>query len=446
MTSSPDPTGQADPTVAERLREWTDALEGLDVPQIVDELGRSPRTDRALAFRVLPKDLAIEVFEDLEPALQRELIEALREDTTRAILEGLDPDDRAGMLEEMPAAVVARLLSGLSAHERTMTTTLLGYPPDSVGRRMSPEVVAVPESATVGEALTRLKERGADAETIYLVPVVAAGRRVVGVVSLRRLFVTDDDAAVAEVMHEPVMVEADADQEVAARVVRDNGMLAIPVVDAEQRLVGLFTVDDAMRVLEREESEDAALTGATAPLRRPYLSVGLFALAKARLAWLLVLLVAATLTVGVLDYFEATLEQVVTLALFVPLLIGTGGNAGSQAATTVVRAVAVGEVRLADWLRVIGREMLTGLVLGLLLAGIGLVPAALFAGWDVALVLALSVVAICALATTMGALIPLVAARIGLDPAVVSAPFISTTVDATGLIIYFLVARAVLGL
>ncbi len=440
------PTDDAAPSVNARVRRLQAALTELEVPETVKELSRLDTTDRALAFRFLPKDRALEVFEDLEPALQRELITGLRENATLEILEGLDPDDRAGLLEEMPAAVVTRLLSGLSPHEQDMTTTLLGYPNDSVGRRMSPEVVSIPESATVGEALLRLRTYGSEAETIYMAPVVAPGRRVVGVVSLRRLFITSAETPVADVMKTPVMVNADEDQEVAAKVVRNNGMLAIPVVDAEQRLLGVLTVDDAMRVLEREESEDVALTGATAPLRRPYLSVRLFALVRSRLVWLLVLLFAATLTVGVLDHFEATLEQVVALALFIPLLIGTGGNAGSQAATTVVRAVAVGDVRLSDWHRVVGREAVTGALLGLVLAAIGIGPASFFAGWDVGLVLALSVVFICTLATTIGAIIPLIAARLGLDPAVVSAPFISTTVDATGLVVYFLIAQAVLDL
>lgn len=430
---------------AQLLREWRERLAELDVPETVEELGRVDATTRAMAFRVLPKDRAMDVFEDLEPSIQSELIQALRDDSIRELIEGLDPDDRAGLLEELPAAVVARLLSGLSVHERVMTTTLMGYPPESAGRRMTPEVVSVPQTATVGEALARIRQRGHNAETIYVIPVVSTGRRVVGVVSLRRLFVTDDDSPVADVMSEPVMIDAREDQEIAARTMREHGMLAIPVVDAEERLLGILTVDDAMRVLEREETEDAARAGATAPLRRPYLSVRLVGLVRARIAWLMVLLVAASLTVRVLDHFEATLEEVVALALFVPLLIGTGGNAGAQAATTVVRAMAVGEVRLRDWARVVGREMTTGVLLGTVLGAVGIVPAGLFAGWDIAAVLAMSIVFVCMLATTAGSLIPLVAARLGLDPAVVSAPFITTVVDATGLIIYFVVAQAVLG-
>lgn len=427
-------------------RPLREALEQLDVAAVVDELGRLDKEPRAFAFRLLGKDAALAVFEDLDPALQRELLEGLREATTRELLERMDPDDRAGLLEEVPAKVASRLLSGLSPRERAMTTQLLGYPPDSVGRRMTPELVAVPESATVGQALDRARAAGSEVETIYALPVVGAGRQVVGVVSLRRLLVSDPDLPLTEVMSEPVVVPALEDQEQAALVVRDNGLVAVPVVDGEQRLLGLFTVDDAMRVLQREEDEDIARSGATEPLRRPYLSVSVLGLVRARVAWLLVLIVAATLTVNVLDYFEDTLEAVVALALFVPLLIGTGGNAGAQAATTVVRAMAVGDVRLRDLPRVAGRELFTGLVLGVSLALVGIVPATVFAAWDIAVVLALALVCVCVLATTAGAVVPMVARRLGVDPAVVSAPFITTFVDAGGLIIYFLIARAVLGL
>lgn len=452
MSSQPPAGDTENPLVAAvadgspELHALQDHLAELDVPAVVDELGRMDRVNRASAFRVLPKDRALAVFEDLDAPLQHELIDAMRKTRTAEIFAQLDPDDRASMLEELPAGVVTQLLQGLSEHERDMTTDLLGYPQRSAGRRMSPEVVHVAANMTVGQALARVRRLGHDAETIYVLPVLGSGRKVVGVVSLRRLFLTDDDTKVIDVASDPVMVHARDDQEDAARVVRDNGMIAVPVVDDEDRLVGILTVDDAMRVLEQEEDEDAARTGATAPLGRPYLSVGPFALVRARIGWLLVLVAAATLTVNVLDHFQEALDQVVALALFVPLLIGTGGNAGSQAATTVVRAMAVGDVRPRDMLRVISREMATGLLLGITLAAVGIVPAALFVDWPMATVVAVTVVAVCVLATSAGAAIPLVARWAGVDPAVVSAPFISTVVDATGLIVYFLVAQAILGL
>jgi magnesium transporter len=428
------------------LRGLRSALLGHDVPAVVDELERSDRLTRAVAFRSLPKDLALEVFEDLDPALQRELLDELRTEEVVDLVENLDPDDRVGLLDELPATVAHRLLQGLSADEREMTTALLGYPPDSVGRRMTPEVVAVPVWFSVGQALDHLRRYGRDAETIYLLPVVGQGRVVVGVVSLRRLFVTDDQVPVSEVISEPVVVRATDDQEAAARVVRDHGALAVPVVDGEDRLLGILTVDDAMRILEHEESEDLARTGAAEPLSRPYLATSLPGLVRSRIGWLLVLIVAATLTVNVLDYFEDTLAQVVALALFVPLLIGTGGNAGAQAATTVVRAMAVGDVRFVDLPRVVGREVLTGLMLGTALAAVGFVPAALLVNVEIAAVLCLALMVVCTLATTAGSLTPMMARRLGVDPAVVSAPFITTFVDATGLIVYFLIAQAVLGI
>jgi magnesium transporter len=420
------------------------ALAGHDVPGVVDELERVDDLTRALAFRALPKDRALAVFEDLAPAIQSELIAGLREQTVLDLVAELDPDDRARLLDELPAGVASRLLQGLPPHERTMTTALLGYPVDSAGRSMTPEVAVIPLGAAVGEALDLVRRQEPGAETIYTLPVLGPGRRVEGVTSLRRLFVTDPDTPVQAVMSAPVVVQAEDDQEHASRVVRDHGLVAVPVVDAERRLVGMFTVDDAMRVLEREESEDLARTGASEPLDRPYLVTSVRQVVRSRVVWLLVLIVAATLTVNVLEYFEDVLAQVVALALFVPLLIGTAGNTGAQAATTIVRAMALGDVRFGDLPRVVWREVRTGLLLGTLLAAVGLVPAVIVAGDDIAVVVGVTLVIICTLATTVGACVPIVAKRVGLDPAVVSAPFITTFVDAIGLVVYFLVAQAVL--
>jgi magnesium transporter len=428
------------------LRGLRSALQEHSVTDIVEELERHDRVTRALAFRALPKALALGVFESLDTPLQSELLDGLRAESTAQLIAGMDPDDRASLLDELPAKVARQLLSALDPAERDMTTILLGYPPDSVGRRMTPEVLAIPEDATVGEALARVRIRGAKAETVYLLPVTAPGRQLVGVVSLRRLLFTDDRTPVSEVMSAPVMVVATEDQEDAALIVREEGLLALPVVDAEDRLLGLFTVDDAMRVLETEESEDIARAGAAEPLRRPYLTTSVRGLVQSRIKWLLVLIFAATLTVNVLDYFEATLTEVVALALFIPLLIGTGGNAGAQAATTVVRAMAVSDIRFSDLPKVVGREVLTGLLLGTSLAALGFLPAALLVSPDIALVLSVALVVVCTLATFIGSIIPMLAERFGVDPAVVSAPFITTIVDATGLIVYFVIARIVLGL
>ncbi|GIG40117.1 magnesium transporter [Cellulomonas phragmiteti] len=428
------------------LQEQRARLAALDVPDVVHELGRLAPTGRAVAFRLLDKGRAVEVFEDLDPALQAELVASLQGEAA-SIFGALDPDDRAALLDEVPAGVARRLLAALAPDERVATASLLGYPEGSAGRRMSPEVVAVHVGTTVGATIDRVRAAGEDAETVYLVPVVGDGLRVEGVVSLRRLVLSDPATPVEDVMTSPATtVHATDDAEDAANVVRDGGFVGVPVVDGEDRLVGVLTVDDAMRVLEAEDDEDSARTGGTEPLRRPYLSVSVLGLVRSRVVWLLMLIVAASLTVGVQSYFEDELAQVVALALFVPLLIGTGGNAGSQAATTVVRASAVGDVRTGDVARVVGREMLTGLLLGITLAVVGVGPAILVAGPQIGVVLALTVVAVCTLATTVGSSVPLLAKRVGIDPAIVSAPFISTFVDTTGLIVYFSIAKAVLGI
>ncbi|WP_336707322.1 magnesium transporter [Oerskovia sp. USHLN155] len=428
------------------LEDLQHRIASMDTQEVVDELGRLGDQRRAVAFRLLPKGRAVEVFEDLDPAIQAELVEALRSEATAEIFAALDPDDRASLLDELPAGVAARLLGGLGPDERALTTALLGYPEDSAGRRMSPRVASVRRGTTVAGALDALRRAGDDVETIYTVPVLGAGRVVEGVVSLRRLLVSDPDTLVEDVMSPAVTVEATDDQEHAANVVRDGGYVAVPVVDHERRLLGVLTVDDAMRILEAEDDEDSARVGGSEPLRRPYLTVSVLGLVRARVVWLLLLIVAASLTVGVQSYFEAELDAVVALALFIPLLIGTGGNAGSQAATTVVRALAVGDIRRGDLLRVVGREMLTGLLLGTVLAAVGFGPAAWVAGVSIAQVLAITVVGVCVLATTVGSSIPILARRVGIDPAIVAAPFISTFVDTLGLVIYFSVAKVVLGI
>lgn len=429
-----------------------DDLEGLDAalrdltpPQTAAQLRRLPPGERAVAFRLLPKDVALTVFEWFDSDSAAELLSGLQEEHTRELFDGLDPDDRVRLVDELPAAVVIRLLHDLDPHERDMTEAILGYPRESAGRRMTPEVATVPEGTTVAAALEHLRAVGAKAETIYMVPVLGTGRRLVGVVSLRGLLVASDTEVVGQIASSPIAVHAEADQEEAARLIRAHGMIGLPVVDREERLVGVITVDDAMRILAEEEAEDAARSAGTLPVRSHYLHTPLIARVKSRIVWLLILIAAATLTVNVLDYFEETLAQVVALALFVPLLIGTGGNAGSQTVTTVVRALSTEEVVFSDLRRIIGRELLTGLGLGVVLGAVGFIPAWFVAGPGIAVVLAVSLVAVCTLATTVGAVVPVIASRVGVDPAVVSAPFITTIVDATGLIVYFLVARAVLG-
>jgi magnesium transporter len=426
------------------LQQWLDTTGVLD---IAEDLSRLDPDDRAVPFRLLARDRALAVFEALDPVHQGEVLQVIRDDRYRQLVEDMDPDDRARLVGELPAKVATRLLAGLSAPEREKTAALLGYPAESAGRVMSPEFVSLPESMTVADALAKVRRTGTDAETIYTLPVTDGQRCLRGVVSLRQLVLGAPTERVGDLMSRDVHhVHVADDQEVAARLVQEADVLALPVLDGEERLVGVFTVDDAMEVLEAEDTEDIVLHGGSQPLNRPYLAASVLGLARSRAVWLLVLILAAALTVNVLQYFEDTLETVVTLALFIPLLIDTGGNSGAQASTVVVRAMAVGEVRFADLPEVIWREARVGLLLGLMLAVAGFVPVALFFDTDIALIVSITLVGICAWAAFAGSMLPMLAKRAGVDPAVVSAPLITTPVDATGLIIYFLVAQLVLGL
>jgi magnesium transporter len=425
------------------LRAWLTETGTLD---IVEHLSRLDSADKAIVIRLLPRDRALAVFEELDTAHQEEVIEGLREESVRQLIEAMDPDDRARLLDELPAVVTHRLMWQLSPHERALTNELLGYPPESAGRVMTPEFVSLRASMTVGQALDKVQRAGPDAETIYTLAVTDDQRHLVGVVSLRELVIWPRDVLVSDLMATEVHhVHVTDDQEDAARLIQEANLLALPVLDSEERLVGVITVDDAMEIIEAEQTEDLALTGAAQPLGRPYLAASVAGLARARAVWLVVLIAAAALTVNVLQYFEETLDTVVTLALFVPLLIGTGGNSGAQAATAVIRAMALDEVRFGDLPLVVWREARVGVLLGTMLAAAAFGPVAIIFDAEIATVVSLTLVLICFWATFIGATMPMLARRVGVDPAVVSAPIVATVVDATGLVIYFTIARIVLG-
>jgi magnesium transporter len=428
------------------LPKLTLTLGDLNAPQIIGVIERLNEKDRAIVYRLLPKTLSLEVFEGLAPSLQSEIVEALHSKDVADIFSGLDPDDRVGLLDELPASVAQRLLRGLPKRERSLTSEVLGYPQGSIGRRMSPEFIAIKQTETVSQALAKVKSKLLEAETIYTLPVLDSTRALVGVVSLRDLMKASARTKIAKIMQEPFSVNASDDEEYAARTCSDLKVLALPVVDNESRLVGILTVDDALRILEEEESEDAARIGGAEPLRRPYLSTPVFSIVRSRVIWLLVLALGATFTVSVMGVFEDSLEKLVVLTLFIPLLIGMGGNTGNQAATTVTRALALQDVRAKDIGQVLFRELRVGLLLGLLLGTLGFALTTVIFGLDIGLVIGLTLLSICTVAATVGGVMPLIGLAIRADPAVFSNPFITTFVDATGLIIYFLIARAVLGI
>ncbi|HON11370.1 MAG TPA: magnesium transporter [Chitinispirillaceae bacterium] len=426
------------------LRQW---LLDTGTLEIAEALTRVDPEYRALSFRLLPKDRSLDVFEMLDTSYQQEILKALRESNVRDILENMEPDDRARLLDEMPPQLAKQLLEGLSFKERRLTSILLGYPENSAGRIMSPEFVELWEDMTVGDALAKVRRSGRGVEAIYSLPVVTGKGELIGTIDLGDLVMADPSQKVGEIVtEEKYFVKADQDQEEASRLLLETGLTALPVLDSENQLVGVLTFDDAMEVLQESDTEDIFRIGASEPLGTPYFSASLYKLTRNRAIWLLVLALAATLTVNVLNIFQVTLQNAIKLSLFIPLLIGIGGNIGSQSATIIIRAMALGEVYFSDLLRVLAREVKVGFLLGLIMGAISFPVVGPFFGWDIAAVLAASLLSIASLASFAGSILPMFAKRIGIDPAVMSAPVISTLVDASGLVIYFLIARMILGI
>jgi len=383
----------------------------------------------------------------LEPVNQGDLLMALEPETRRTLFEEMEPDDRARLLTCLTQAEANQLLDLLSKRERGLTESLLAYAPCTAGRIMTPEFVHLGPEMSVLEALDAIRTGNESAETVYLMPVTDEEMRLLGTVDLAAIVLAPGDWKIAHLMSSDVpAVAASDDQEKVARLMKTADLMVVPVVEEENRLVGLITFDDAMEVLEEEETEDFARAGGAEPLDRPYLSVPIPRLVLSRIVWLSVLAVAATLTVNVLNAFEETLDNVVSLTLFIPLLIGIGGNTGAQSATTIVRALAVEDVRPGDALRVASRETGTGLLMGALIAVVAFGVVALSMDQDIALIVAATLVAICTLAALVGSLMPIAAHSFSIDPAVVSAPFVTVIVDASGLLVYFTIAQAVLGI
>ncbi|GAA1919714.1 magnesium transporter [Arthrobacter gandavensis] len=421
-------------------------LQPLDVSETLEQLERLNTLDRAVAYRTLSKGRALEVFERFDAPVQADLLAGLQDAQVAEVFTALSPDDRVALLDELPAGVANRLILGLNEKDRALTTAVLGYPRGAVGRYMSPQFVTTSPDRTAAESLARVRAQLDDAESVYTIPVTDGRRHLLGVVSLRDLLRAADSDPVSDLMKAPLSVPATLNAEEAARYCADAKVLVLPVVDSENRLVGILTVDDALRILESAESEDSARSGGSEPLRRPYLATPVRAIVRARVVWLLVLALGATLTVQVMDTFEATLAEQVALSLFIPLLIGTGGNTGNQAATTITRALALGDVRPRDVAKVVAREVRVGAVLGLLLGGLGFAITSVIFTVPLGTVVGLTLLGVCTMAAAAGGLMPLLGKALKVDPAVFSNPFISTFVDATGLIIYFLIASAVLGI
>ena len=413
-----------------------------------EAIGSLPRTLQALAFRLLPKDEAIEVYEYLDAAVQQTLLERLRSGEVLELVEEMSPDDRVRLFDELPAKVVRRLLAELSPAERRVTAQLLGYEAETAGRLMTTEFIDLKEFHSAAQALEIVRRRARDTETVYSLYVTDGSRHLTGILSLRDLVTADPQDRIGDVMtREVVSVATDTDQEEVARAIQRYDFLAVPVVDREQRLVGIVTVDDVIDVIEQEATRDLYAAGAVqAGDEDDYFQSNLFTVARRRVVWLLVLLLANSGTAAVIASMDGVLKQVVVLAAFIPLLIGTGGNVGAQSSTVVIRGLSTQRIQSMGPSVAIVREAIAGALLGLLMLLV-VVPWAAYVSqgnWLVAWAAGLALVAITTLAATAGAALPLLFDRIGLDPALMSAPFIATATDVAGVFIYLNIAATLL--
>lgn len=416
--------------------EWADLVPQLEPSEV------------AVLIQWLPDEEIGEILEELPPSEAARILRSLSAPEASQLLGEMDPDDAADVVEALPDEAVHEILVRMRPEDAAEIRELSGYEPDTAGGIMTPEYVAVARDATSAQAIAAIRRLVDEAETVNYVYVVDEARHLLGVLSLYRLLLSPDDTPVEKLMApSTVRVLASADQETAARILTDRNLLAIPVVDDEDHLLGIITEDDVADVLQAEATEDIERLGGSQPLNLPYRLASVPLLVRKRVGWLMLLFIAQGYTGTVLRNFEGELAAVVALSFFIPLLIGTGGNVGSQTVTLVVRAMALGEVAMRDMAWLVFKELRVGLVMGLVM-GVAAIGQSWFLGVssDIATAVSIAVIAICVWAATVAAALPLILRRVGVDPAVVSAPLISTLVDGTGLIIYFEIARLVLRL
>ncbi len=437
------------------LRE---ALADLPPEDIADLFSDLPPEHVAVIFRILPREKATDVFAHLPVEAQESALKALGQEQVAAVLNDMAADDRTALLEEMPGEASNRLINLLSPDERKIAVKLLGYPEESIGRRMTPDYVSIREDWTISHVFSHLRNVGKEKDSLNVVYVTDGKGHLIDDIRLRDIVVADPNKTVTDIMDgNYVFLKAHDDQEEAVRAFKKYDRSVLPVVDSDNVLVGIVTVDDVLDVAEQEETEDVQKMAAVAVLDEPYLEASALTMVRKRAPWLLLLFGGEMLTITAMHRFEATLEKSVILAAFIPLIISTGGNSGSQAASLVIRAIAVGELKLSDWWRVIRREVASGLMFGSLLGiaaflialGYGVYRASKGEVHDerpmiLAFVVGTSLVGVVLFGTMVGSMLPILLKRLGLDPAVSSTPFVATLVDVTGLIIYFTTAIVVL--
>jgi magnesium transporter len=431
----------------EMLKHWSPAttaelLETLSVEQQV------------IAFRLLPRDLAADVFEYLPLESQQALVKAMATEEVAKILNEMAPDDRTALLDELPAAVTQQLLSLLTPQERSIAVSLLGYPEGSIGRFMTPDYVRVRPDWSIERVLDHIRRYGHDSETLSIVYVIDDDGRLIGEVSIRKILLAPPTGRVADVTEPRVVaLKATDTQESAVPRFQQEDRVALPVTDSRGVLIGIVTVDDVLDVAESAATRTLQRFGGVEALDEPYLQMRFFSMVRRRAGWLVILFLGEMLTATAMGFFEREIERAVVLALFVPLIISSGGNSGSQAATLVIRALALGEIRLGQWWRIMSREIRAGLTLGVILGAIGFSRIAIWSAFSnlygphwplVALTVGSALVGVVLWGTLAGSMLPFVLRRLGFDPAASSAPFVATLVDVTGLVIYFTVAVVIL--
>jgi magnesium transporter len=434
------------------LHKLLGSLSYADIAEVISRI--EDQQERAILFRLLSREAEAEVFEYLDHDTQEQLIKALGQEEISFILNEMSADDRTTFLEELPANVARQLINLLSPKERAVATDLLGYPENSIGRLMTPDYVAVREDWTVQHVLDHIRRFGKDSETLLMVYVTDDKGTLIDDIRIRKFLLAPLDTHVRELEDQHyVALKAMDDQETAIDQFKRHDREALPVVDSDGILVGIVTVDDVLDVQEQETTEDIQKIGGTEALDEPYMEIDFWRMIRKRAGWLVLLFLGEMLTATALGYFENEIKRAVVLALFLPLVVSSGGNSGSQASTLVIRALAIGEVRLRDWWRIMRREVLSGLTLGGILGFIGFLRISAWSMFStiygpdwflVALTIAFSLVGIVLWGTLAGSMLPLLLRKLGFDPAASSAPFIATLVDVTGLIIYFTVATVIL--
>jgi magnesium transporter len=434
-------------TLKEVLQDWSPA----DLADLIFEL---PDHEQVIIFRLLSTELAADTFEHLDFDVQEQLLKAMGKGEVTAILNEMSPDDRTALLEELPSSAAKQLIHLLDAEERKTALTLLGYPENSVGRLMTPDYIAVKPEWTIEESLKYIRENGRDSETLNVVYVLDEKGKLVDDIKIREFILASPEKKVIDLMDESfVALNVNDDQEKSVDLFKKYDRVALPVIDNSGNLIGIVTVDDVLDVAEEEATEDIHKIAGVAALEEPFHTISILSMVRKRAIWLTILFVAQILTAVAMGFFENEISRAVVLSIFIPLVISSGGNSGSQAATLVIRAMAVGEINLSDWWLIMRREILSGLLLGGILGVIGFLQVAILANlfhvissyWFlIGITVLISLVGIVLWGTISGSMLPFILKKLGADPATSSAPLIATLCDVTGLVIYFTVAILVL--